>query len=170
MLASAAAVIALLGSVAAPDHPQAGPERARSAAPREGKRPLIRQIDRAHVVGAPVLDGEARPGVYVWREDGLFRFAVVGPASATTEFQVRASQGVEVVERDGIVWQRRAPRHLLARGRSGRGALRSRGHIKIGLARRGKRRVRIFVGPLAARAASTVEIGAFGALRVRSRR
>ena len=128
------------------------------------RRKRIRRIDRAHVVGAPVLDGKARAGVYVWREDGLFRFAVVGGEPAT-EFQVRANRPLRLKSDDALTWIRRGPRHYVGRSRAGQGAIETKGHIKIGKARRGGRRVRIYLGPLAQRAASTVEIGAFGAAK-----
>ncbi len=144
--------------------PQDG--RARSGA--QGGRPVkpapVRRIDRAHVVGAPVLDERARPGLYIWLEDGRFRFAVVGGRSAT-QFQVRANRPMAVANEDAMVWLKRGPRHYVGRSRSGRGSIATRGHIKVGRVRRGGRRVRMFVGPLAWRAASTVEIGAFGAVR-----
>ena len=155
MTSSLVAVAALL-TLAAPPEP-ASTRRSRA----------IRRVDRAHVVGAPVLDSKARPGVYVWREDGVFRFAVIPRAgeAATTEFQVRASGPVSASSQDGFVWKRQGPQRLLARCRSGQGALRTKGHIKIGRAQRRGRRVRIYLGPLAQRGASTVEIGAFGALK-----
>ncbi|MEL7368067.1 MAG: hypothetical protein AAFN74_04075 [Myxococcota bacterium] len=132
-------------------------------------RPL-RRVDRAHVVGAPVLNDDARPGVYVWREDGRFQFAVVGTRSVV-QFQVRVSQAVTEAEQDGLRWRQKQSKHWVARSRGGgRGSLRSRGGIKIGRAQVDGQRLPIFLGPLAYRAASTVEIGMFGALKRSLRR
>ena len=154
-----------LGAPAAPDRPNNG-AKGRTAA-RSVARKAVQRIDRAHIVGSPVLDDKARPGLYIWLEDGRFHFAVVGAGrSAPTEFQLRTTRRLSAREDDGLTWIRKGSRHLMGRSRSGRGSLRTEGSVKVGRVRRGGRRARIYLGPLAQRATSTtVEIGKFGALK-----
>lgn len=125
-------------------------------------RPIAR-IDRAHLVGAPVLDESTPPGLYVWREDGRMQFVVVG--RGTTKFRVRSTDPIEADVVDAMKWVKKSPRHLVGVSRAGHGHLKTSGKIVIGPVKRGDRRVPIFLGPLAERGAQKVKIGMFGALK-----
>ena len=134
-----------------------------SVAAPPGRARAIKRIDRAHIVGSPVLDKTARPGLYIWREDGRFQFAAVGRTSI--RFEVISTEPIRASIDEGMVWERLGPRRFLGRGVAARGAIATRGRIKVGRARRGSRRARIYLGPLAERGAKAIEIGAFGALK-----
>ena len=125
---------------------------------------VVRRVDRAHVVGSPVLDERARPGLYVWRNGGRFRFAVRG--RRTTQFHVRSTEPITPAGEDGMVWTRVGPRHMIGRSPSGgRGSVASSGRLTVEKVKRGGRRARIYVGPLAQKGAATVDIGEYGAVR-----
>lgn len=149
------------------------PTAAFATKPKKSKkvRPIAK-IDRTRVVGAPVLTEESTPGIYVWLEDGELRFAAV-PRPPDKKNRPRVDRyAVKVISTKPV--KRKSGDFRVAGGGAqkmrleavvkqqvARGAVKTKGDVKITDASRGGKRVPIFVGPLAKRAAPTVEIGRF---------
>ena len=130
----------------------------------ERLRPLKR-VDRAHIVGAPVLDASAKPGVYVWREGGRYRFAVRGRGEV--RFRLRGQRRLVPGASDGLTWVRKKAREVIGRATNGRASLDTAGTLLVGPAYRGRKKVRIFVGPLAHPTVGKVKIGLYGAVKTK---
>lgn len=124
--------------------------------PAEAARPIAK-IDRAKVVGAPVLDEKALPGVYVWLEDGWFNVALL--ANPKHRITVRASSTKAIDRVEGELAKDRDGRKLVLSGMAGKVPTRSRfkteGQLTV------TADFPIFVGPLSKPAAKTVEIGRY---------
>lgn len=133
----------------------------------KSKKPLER-IDRMWVVGAPALDGKPAPGVYVWVEDGRFRFAVPPGRSSKPRFYqwtLRSTQSLKLAPGGECKVGARSARGLvLAAGSTSavvECAVETAGDLSISRVKVGKKAASLYVGPLARRAASTLEIGRY---------
>lgn len=130
------------------------------AAWAKGKEAPVRRLDRTKVVGAPVLDEKAKPGVYVWVEDGWFQVAAVPKKGARkTRVKVRVDATSKIAKVRGDFSVRRARSGLLMTAAVGsvpvKGRFETSGDVTISADER------IFVGPLAKRAAKSVTIGRY---------
>lgn len=130
------------------------------AARAKTKEAPVRRLDRTKVVGAPVLDEKARPGVYLWVEDGWFQVAAVakkGRRKARVKVRVDATKKIRKVRGDFSV--RRARSGLVLTAAVGsvpvKGKFKTGGNVTISADEA------IFVGPLARRAARSVTIGRY---------
>jgi len=120
------------------------------------------------VVGAPVLDDAAKKGVYVWVEDRALQLAAHPGKNKRGVFRVRV-RGTRPLVLDGLgdfkVVGRRGDTDVVlqarARGVVARGKVSCAGDITVSDASSGSRGARLFVGPLAKRAAKGVVIGRF---------
>lgn len=131
------------------------------------KAPAIDKIDRTRAVGAPVLDDDARPGLYVWVEDGAFQLAAVPPRDGKSKRRRSASFAAHFVSTERVTTKRADDFVVRGGGKSvqlstrssqiTRGAFVTDGDVTI-TASKG---VPLFVGPLAKRAARTLRIGRF---------
>ncbi len=159
ILLIAAGILASAG-LSGPAHAKKAPKKARP----------IERLDRTRAVGAPVLDDAAKAGVYVWIEDGEYRFAAVPhdkkrPRNETYVVKVSASKDVKT-KALGDFAKAGAGRSFALRARVknevARGAIETDGNVTVSGAHVASgKRLPIFVGPLAKRAAATVTIGRF---------
>lgn len=140
-----------------------GPEVSRAEAPQAP----VRRVDRMWAVGAPVLDASAKVGVYAWVEDKALQLAA-HPGDGRGVFRVRV-RGTRPLELEGLgdfeVVGRRGDRDVVlqarTKGRTARGKVACNGDLTVTDATRGRRGARLFVGPLAKRAAKRLVIGRF---------
>lgn len=134
--------------------------------------PPIDKIDRARVVGPPVLDKTAKEGVYVWLEDGWYHVAVqtdlpFGTKKKRTKtFTLSFASTKPITAKlgsfkrtggsDGDLDLRVVvgPEPEIAK-------FQTEGDISVSRASTGRARAQIFVGPLAKEAAPSVKIGRF---------
>ena len=134
---------------------------------------LPERFDRARVVGAPVLDGEAVPeeGLYVWLEDGQFRLSFVAPGNSRSgrrkyQAELTATGPLDAEKRGGIELEKGGSGTLYATGVVEPKERRIEAAVQaadptITAVTEPKVRVPIFVGPTAERAGKTVTIGSF---------
>ena len=127
----------------------------------------IRKVDRMRVVGGPVFELDARPGIYVWVENGFFQVAAVGGARSRRTLRVKLETSAAItsselgdframsVGRQRLVLEARVEK-VPARAR-----FKTQGELVVSDARMGPRTVSIYVGPLGERAAARVRIGRY---------
>ena len=128
----------------------------------------VRRIDRMWAVGSPVLE-EGKAGVYAWVEDRAVQLAARAGRSGRGVYRVRvrATEDLDLSQLSGFrVVAKAAENNVLleatVKGAPARGAVRSKGDITLSDAERSPGKpARVFVGPLARPAASTVVIGRF---------
>lgn len=143
----------------------AGPAEAKKGPKKP--RP-VQRLDRTRAVGAPVLDEKAKPGIYVWLEDGAFRVAAVPFEKKRRDnyvVKLRGSKKLKVVPRGDFAARgggKSVTLRVRAKEEVAKSAVETEGDLEIYGARSGSgKRLAIFVGPLAKRAASSVRIGRF---------
>lgn len=132
----------------------------------------LKKIDRARVVGPPVLDASAAAGIYVWLEEGWYQIAAVtnlpyGTQKRMTKtYKVAISSTKEISDKLGSFKKERGGQKdmklsVTVGATAERAQFKTDGDITVSGALEGKRAIPIFVGPLSKRAAATVHIGRF---------
>lgn len=119
------------------------------------------------VVGGPVLEADARPGIYVWVEDGFIQFAAVAKSERRHRMQVKveSSAAIDFVElgdfRTSAVGPQRMVLETVVQMVPARARLKTGGEVVVSEARIGEQTAPIFVGPMSELAARRVRIGRY---------
>jgi hypothetical protein len=140
-------------------------------APAPAEEP-IHKIDRAKVVGPPVLDDTTPEGVYVWLEDGWFQLAAVtnlpfgAKKQRTRTYALSFTSTGAMTEKLGAFkktgGKERSLRLQVAVGpRPERGQVKTEGEVTISEVKVDGQPASLFVGPLSKLAAGTVKIGRY---------
>jgi hypothetical protein len=132
----------------------------------------LKKIDRAKVVGPPVLDASAEAGVYVWLEEGWYQIAAVtnlpfGTQKRMTKtYKVAISSTKEITDKLGSFKKERGGSKdmklsVTVGATAERAQFKTEGDVTVSGAVEGKHTIPIFVGPLSKRGAAAVRIGRF---------
>jgi hypothetical protein len=142
-----------------------------TAAPAAEDEP-VKKIDRAKVVGPPVLDGSGPAGFYIWLEDGWYQLAAVTnlpfgtKKRMTRTYHVAIASTKDLTEKLGAFKkesgaQREIKLTVVVGATVERARFKTDGDVTISAAADGNRALPIYVGPLSKRGAATVRIGRF---------
>jgi hypothetical protein len=133
----------------------------------------IKAIDRARVVGPPVLDTSAAAGIYIWLEDGWYQVAAVTSLPfgtkerVTRTYKVAISSTKDIADKLGNFkregkGQKQMKLIVDVGANPERAQFQTEGDITISGASDGHDAIPIFVGPLSRRGAPAVKIARLG--------
>ena len=127
-------------------------------APKRQKR--VTKLDRMKAIGAPVLEADAKSGIYVWLEDGWFRFAAVGKGKRQSRLRVTVNSS-KPIKADPLDFRtvmsggNRVTIEARVKEVPARGRIKTDGNIVVTSPHP------VFVGPLSRRAVNGVKIGRY---------